>query len=458
MSLQFHSSIDNIVSINESFDKAVMRIAYCGNNQNNTWIDKATFEKCTKTLPYVPVVARYFPETKSIGSHDSAYITDENGELQEIVMTTPLGLVPENPNCRWETVREADDNVNQYLCCDILLWKRQPAYKTVKANKYTKQSMEIAVHDFEMVNDFCYIKDFTFTALCLLGNAEPCFPSAALIFNKTDFQVQYTQMYEEFKLLFSNQLSGLPEFDVHKNIKEDEHITKKFTLSSQVQSALREALEQEKLQTEDGSFPRYAMIDYDAQLKEVYCYDLSDSRLYGIKYTTSGDHIAIDFGCKTRKKFAFADFLETDTEQPIAAFALAANAPCLLKRTKELEQAFTKNVNSLAEENVKLAVEKKLFDSLLKFKEDTLAEQERQEKKSILNHEAYSVLREKEEYKNLTKNLEKYTPLNIQMFCDLMLADYVKKTNAEPLSRKIPFDNGAKAEAKPYGTLFDEQN
>lgn len=204
MNIQFSSALSDIKEINPSFDTARLRIAYTGKNRNNSFISREAFERAIPSMYNCPVVANYIRDENEIGSHDGEFINNKDGEIEYINITQPVGIVPESASYDWETV---DDNgvIHQYLCTDVILWKRQEAYQKIIDNGITDQSMEIAVTDGEIVDGYYDIRDFHFTAFCLLGTAEPCFESAALFtFSNDGFKQQYIQMMKEFKAAFSD--------------------------------------------------------------------------------------------------------------------------------------------------------------------------------------------------------------------------------------------------------------
>lgn len=205
MKIEFSSALCDVVEQNPSFDKGKLRVAYTGKNRNNTFISKESFERAIPTMFNCPVVANYNRKKDEIGSHDGEFIKDKDGETKYVNITQPVGLVPESAKWNWE---EVSDNgvIHQYLCTEVVLWKRQEAYSKIKESGITKQSMEIEVTDGEMLDDYYDIKDFCFTAFCLLGTAEPCFESAALFTfaEQEDFKKQYTEMLKDFKLAFAS--------------------------------------------------------------------------------------------------------------------------------------------------------------------------------------------------------------------------------------------------------------
>lgn len=202
-------NVHALCEVNRSFDKGVLKIAYHGKNRNGTYISKEVFENALPSLANVPVVTHYLRKEDDLGGHDMELITGEDGKLYMVYVTEPVGVVPSSPNCWWEEVEEENGTVHEYLCVEVLLWKRQEAYKLIKESGVVGQSMEITINDGHDGDDAYHIDSFIFTALCLLGDEhEPCFESASLnVFGLSSFQAQYQEMLNEFKLAFA-QVSG----------------------------------------------------------------------------------------------------------------------------------------------------------------------------------------------------------------------------------------------------------
>lgn len=206
--LKYSSAVSDMEYFNSSFDKGVMRVAYTGDNRNKSNISKEAFERNIFSAVNCPVVCNYDRETNSIGGHDVAFVTGENGKTKLVNLTQPVGIVPESANYWWEEAAEKDGKVHEYLCLEVLIWKRQEAYQKIKENGVTDQSMEIAVKNSETVDGICHIKDFEFLAFCLLGNVEPCFESAGLnlmSYDENRFEMEYSKMLKDFKEAFSGE-------------------------------------------------------------------------------------------------------------------------------------------------------------------------------------------------------------------------------------------------------------
>lgn len=379
--MEYSSSLSSLCEINSSFDTGILRIAYVGKNRNGRFISKSTFEKCMDTIYNCPIVCNYDRETDSIGGHDMELVTDKDGNMKIVNVTTPVGVIPESSKHFWSTVEEEDGTTHEYLCADVLIWKRQEAYKKIKEDGITSHSMELTVRDGSMQDGVYVINDFEFTAFCLLGDDhEPCFESSALsLFSYDELKSQMSQMMADLKESISDiapntgdndtnndftmeggeevldeKLALVAEygFDIEKlefsveDIeldalrerldamkaefeKDDDPVADpadieqpvddhNFELEGQLREEIYNALSAETVECSWGQMQRYCFIDYDREACEVYCYDTSDWKMYGFAYSMNGDNVVIDFACKKRKKFSIVDFDEGEQVSPIA--------------------------------------------------------------------------------------------------------------------------------------------
>jgi len=210
LNMTYASSLADLCEINSSFDSGVLRIAYPGVNRNNSSISKEVFEKCIQTMYNCPIVCNYDRETDTLGGHDMEMVRDASGGLRIVNMTTPVGCIPESAKWWWDTVEEEDGTVHEYLFADVLLWKRQEAYRKIKRDGITAHSMEITVKDGESIDGIFNIYDFEFTAFALIG-CEPCFEGSALeVFSRQDFKRQLSEMMQDLKESF-NLVDSLPK-------------------------------------------------------------------------------------------------------------------------------------------------------------------------------------------------------------------------------------------------------
>lgn len=376
--MAYSSSLSSICEINSSFDTGVLRIAYTGANRNGSFISKETFERCIETLYNCPIVCHYDRETDSIGGHDMELVSGEDGSMRLVNMTIPIGVIPESSKYFWSVVEEEDGTEHEYLCADVLIWKRQEAYRKIKEDGITAHSMELTVKDGVMEGGLFVIKDFEFTAFCLLGDEhEPCFESSALgLFSYDEMKKQMADMMSDLKNEFSLVVPPVGDNDKHpqnhpmeggekvlneklalvaeyglevENLEfsiEDltlEELREKFeamkpaepavdpvvdapaepkadfALAGQIRDEIYNALSAEKIECCWGEMTRYHYVDHDHEALQVYCYDAEDWKLYGFAYSMNGDNVVIDFESKKRMKFAIVDFDEGEQSAPFAS-------------------------------------------------------------------------------------------------------------------------------------------
>lgn len=394
LTLTFASSLNSMCELNSSFDFGKLRIAYTGVNRNKSCIEKAVFDNAIPSLHGVPVVCNYNVQTDTIGGHDMGVVANSDGELRLINLTEPVGFVPESAECWFENVTEDDGTVHEYLCTDILLWKRQAAYKHIKENGITAHSMEIAVKSGELKDGIYNIYEFEFQALCLLGeDVEPCFESSALeTYSAMSFSAELEEMMAEAKKVFSmigattvvdnihpqkiseeggeivledqkdfaaenteEQVEVVEEYaneapNEEAEIEEHEEFSEEseereapqeenFELNSNIVDGLYAAISGEKLTDRWGDeYNRYSYVDFDSENGLVYVYDRTDYNLYGFGYSLNNDEPVVDFNSKHRMKWAIVEF--NGAEQPSFLSPIFSEYEKKIDEGKEFEKKF----------------------------------------------------------------------------------------------------------------------
>ena len=244
----YESSVEKLTEINSSFDKGILRVAYTGKNRNGSFISKDTFEKCINTIYNVPIVCNYNRETDSIGAHDIDIVKTSKG-IRFINITQPVGVVPESANYWWTTIEEDNGEIHEYLCVEVIIWKRQEAYLKIKENGITDESMEITVKSGKTIDGCYHIDSFEFTAFCLLESAEPCYESACVeMFTLKSFHDEYTRMMTDFKEHFSTVLTS-KEVDINP-----QSITQNLSKGGNISLERMELLSKYGLTVEDLDF------------------------------------------------------------------------------------------------------------------------------------------------------------------------------------------------------------
>ena len=508
LNLTYASSLTDLCEINSSFDSGILRIAYTGDNRNGSSISKDVFEKCINTIYNCPVVCNYDRETDTLGGHDMEIVRSDDGTLKLVNLTQPVGVVPQTSKIYWESVEEDDGTVNEYLCAEVLIWKRQEAYQKLKEDGITAQSMEITVKDGETINGVYCIKDFEFTAFALIG-VEPCYESASLAFSKQDFKQEFSKMMLELKEslnavnvshetdnIHSKKYSmeggsnGLNKQDLiekygidistldfsiddftdeelemkFKDIMESGKTPTnddgdKFALTGNIVDEIIRVLSIEKIQREWGEVNQYCYVDCDFEAMEVYCWDKNDWLLYGMPYKMDGDNIEIDFANKKRKKFVIADFDEGEQVSPVAQ--VFAEMETLLSEksasSADFEAKYTTATQTISEMDTELK-------ELRQFKADietTAAEDARKSEISEI-FSKFEDLVGVEAFENFKadcdENCMKYNLEDIEEKCYAIRGrqGIKAKFDLSKKAPKLPIEVPSNKTDQPYGGLFEE--
>jgi len=502
LNMTFASSLTDLCEINSSFDAGVLRIAYAGENRNNSAISKEVFEQCIKTMYNCPIVCHYNREDDTLGGHDMEVVRDKNGALRLVNVTTPVGCIPESAKYWWSTVEEEDGSTHEYLYAEALLWKRQEAYQKIKSDGITAHSMEITVKDGEMLDGIYHIYDFEFTAFALIG-VEPCFESSALeVFSQKEYKRQLNEMMQDLKESFKLVNASKEDDDKHpqnysteggervleekmellakygvdiesldfsiEDLSVDE-LTEKFEamkqneaqvgeepvadepaqnvfeLTSNVIDELRRVLEEAKVQREWGECERYWYVDCDFDLHEVYCWDVLDWLLYGFTYTVEGDSITIDYESKKRKKWVIADFDEGEQPSPFApVFALMEQK---LRDNAGWEAKYQTASDTIASMETELG-------ELRQFKTDTETAIAKGEREKVFAQ--FEDLAGVEAFENLREHCMEYDAETIEEKCYAIRGrnGTATKFALENKTPKLKVEKSSDSSHEPYGGLF----
>lgn len=443
--LTYDSSISDIREKNSSFSTGVLQICYAGANRNKTYFSKETLEKCIPSMFNCPIVAHYYREDGTLGGHDIEVISDYDDEVRLVNITQPVGVVPESANVYFKDVEEKDGQCHSYLCADIVLWKRQEAYKAIKENGITHQSMEINVKDGEKIDDVYVVNDFEFTAFALLGDdVEPCFESAQLQTYSigSDFKTEFAEMMKEFKESFSLTTSGevdtisekgggclednrLENFEtteevVEETIVEDavnegeevcETADENFALNSNLCESIYAAFAEKTVSTEWGEMPMYCIADYDVEANMIYVLDHTDWLLYGFSYTMDGDNVVVDFDSKKRMKYVIAEFDEGGEQSSL--FASTYNQMVeVINKSKENIVDLESKYNEVSEQMNVMNTE---LDELRQFKSSVEAASDKAQRDELFAR--FADLNEVEEFVALVADSSAYNLEDLEEKC-----------------------------------------
>lgn len=452
--MEFESSITNLREINSSFDAAVLRICYTGENKNKSFIPKDVIERSLPSIYNCPIVCNYDRETDTFGGHDMQVVRGDDGALRLVNLTQPVGLVPESSKIWFENFEEKDGTVHEYLYAEVMLWKRQEAYRKIKNDGIAAHSMEINVLSGHDVDGIYHIDDFEFTAFAIIG-VEPCYESSCIeVFSDADFKSSMFEMMRDFKTSFNGINFSKENDDIKQQTLSTEggietletELKNKdnFALNNNIVEELVRTIKEEKVSDEWGEYSRYIYEDCDMDAKEVYCWDTSDWLLYGFSYMVNGDAVEIDSNSKKRKKYVVVDFDGAEQPSPIAeAFGLAKEK---LSHFKDIEAKYseaTENIKKMDSEIVELR----------KFKADVENKRAHDERDELFSR--FEDLAGIDAFENLRENCMDYDMESLEEKCFAIRGRNQKsvKFSAESNAPKIKVTK-QEASDEPYGGLF----
>lgn len=497
MSIVYSSSLDKLTECNSSFDKGVLKVCYVGRNRNNSFISKETFERCIESIYNCPIVCRYDREADEIGSHDMELVSDDEGRMKLVNITTPVGVIPESAKYWWAEYEEDDGSIHEYLCVDALLWKRQEAYQKIKEDGITDESMEITIKEGGMQDGVYVIDRFEFTAFCLLGTAEPCYESASLMmFSQNEFKAQLDEMMREFKESFSlvqssqevvipqqNYSEGgketldekralmaqyglaedeldfnLEDFTVEELVEKFEEMNsangaatetgteENFALAEQFRDELLDALSKEQVETCFGQMSRYWYFDHDCEISEVYCYDQKDWKLYGFSYSMNGDNVVIDFESKKRKKMAVVDFDEGE-QNPAFAGVFTKIAEQFAESENQWEVKYQSASEQIASMETELTELRQYKANIERAADEKVREEMFAQFEDLIGVEAFESLRENSGALSVEEIEERCYALRGRKQSGKFALETQKVT-------KLPVEKTSGVEDEPYGGVF----
>ena len=342
--------------INKQFALVDILLCYHGRNRNMTSMSKEVIEKALPSLYGIPIVGEYYTlddGSKDFGTHGGKIIITDDGIKYEQT-TKPYGFITKEAveNASWVTITEKDGHTkHEYLKLSRnVIWKdRYEEVEKILDENYG-ESMEIVIDSYEYDKDgYCVIKDFTFSAACILGShldgstVVPCFESSKIgrLFEVDSFKQEFSQMLDEYNKLTETDSTATVPNKHETNPKEDKETMelKKFA----------EILSTSKIGETDVN--KYRLLNVTDS--KVFALDMEDYKPYGFDYavTTEEDakNIVIDFNSKVEmslsatEKITDENFEEFDIKSEADKIADVKTA----EHTAILEGEFNKKVDEL---------------------------------------------------------------------------------------------------------------
>ena len=392
--------------VNPSFHMGSARIFAIDSIANNVKFSQESTMNALPTLKNIPIVALYKDDEQNFGDHE--IVRDVDGIRYG---TYPIGMIPESAE-QWIEEVQTEEGTKQYLCSDILLWKRQKKeFQLIKSQGTFSVSMEVGMVDYEFnANKVCNVNEFYFTAIAVLGNGvKPAFKEACLNFHKIgvfqDMMLdlrEYMQQFEGGNSMGANQIADEPITDFEEEGQE----------------AQQEQVDEEPKQEEERQ-------------------EVKDEPNY-----------------KDLLEKAEADYGRTIADLTKERDELNAQLTAYEEDKKALEEAHKAELDAMKEE----------LDALKKYKKDIEDAQRKEARERIVNQMAtdFPELSESEDYKKLLENEDlNAEDLENKAYAIVGKLEREKRGNKRkpqvPQSNRVPLTtptNKDKRTNSPYGGLL----
>ena len=246
-------------TLNPSFHKARLRImAISSKAHNGAKFSHNGTMKALPTLKNIPLVTQYDRNTHNLKSHE---FEDDGNAL-----TYGIGVIAESCQ-QWIEEVEVNGEIKEYLCSEVLLWKRQKReYEFIQKHRDLNVSMEVMMNKPKRKKDGTIeVESFYFTAVTVLGvGVNPAFGEANLVFAKDGND--YQQMMFELNQ-FENGGSIMPEENqVQVTEEQTSTVIENEGQQEQTQPVVEEP-KQEDVKVEETK--KEDEVDYKAKLEEV---------------------------------------------------------------------------------------------------------------------------------------------------------------------------------------------
>ena len=341
--------------INKQFALVDILLCYHGRNRNMTSMSKEVIEKALPSLYGIPIVGEYYTlddGSKDFGTHGGKIIITGDGIKYEQT-TKPYGFITKEAveNASWVSITEKDGHTkHEYLkLCRNVIWKER--YEEVEKilDENYGESMEIAIDSYEYDKDgYCVIKDFTFSAACILGShldgsiVDPCFESSKIgrLFEYDKFNQEFNLMLEEYKKSYESD----DESSVQNKEKENPQKGEKLMDLNRFVEVFSEI----KTETDSNKYRLLNVSD-----SKVFALDMEDYKPYGFEYaiTTEEDteNIIVDFESKIEMSLSATEKIteENFEEFEIKSFVNSEAEKLTAEHTAILEAEFNKKIDEL---------------------------------------------------------------------------------------------------------------
>ena len=444
------TTFSNLERVNDEFVKCTVSVNSYDQIANGTKFRKEAIEKALPTLNYCPVIGFFDGD---FNGHGIEYkITDEG--IEEVVKTVPFGVVIKD-SYRWEKLMKDNGEYEDYVVVDCYLWGRYKDAIEIVKNNSCNQSMEVNINSAEYTDNYYDITDFTYSALCILGETTtPAFNLAKIRtsdkFSKDSFKECYSEMTEALDKFLNFEQGGDNvkkrtcckcgseievdyEFDKNEEFTCDKCSASDFSKKEKYELSFDEIREKIRnaIQTEDSycwivqTFSNYFIYE-----EETYKDNTWDFKFYKQSYSLEDDEVKL----ADDRVGVFTRFLTKEEMDKLEEEKVEYENKIL-----DLKAKFTDLTSELEDLKGDYSILESETEELRKYKSNAEFEQHKVEVDEVLGK--YSELEAIDGYSELVK--EKYI---------------VDIEELEKAIKVFAFDNGAVLTKKNTKKSFSKEN
>lgn len=480
--------------------KLKIKVFHIGLNRNGSYVSEESAKKAMPSLKNRPVLANIHKLDNGdwdFLSHDMTIGQDEDGNEEITYIEKQVGSFTEDdPFLEYDT----DTDKTYVVAYAVIPREYTKAAEILERKNGTKNSCELFIDEFSYnaKEKYLSLDDFYVSASTLLGSRndgteiqEGMVGSRADI---TDFSAENNSLIEKdysnkkvielLEGIYSN-ISGLNinnnfEEGGNKKVKFDELLTK-YNVSKDDINFDYESLSDEELEYKFAElFGENNTVGFDATS------DYNEDSINATKFGYSRNGIAVDFELSHEDiRYALYNLIsQYDELDNDWYFIDSVFDDHFIMRNwdgdKIFGQKYIKDGDNIsfdgerwelyqelltASEKASLDEMRKNYslvcDELQKYHNAEFAER----KKDILNDTAYDKIRETENFKELTENIDNFSVEELQSRTDALLLSYIKSNvnfasnETTPKKNKvhIPFNNKTEMKKSPYGNLFADE-
>lgn len=444
------TTFSNLERVNDEFVKCTVSVNSYDQIANGTKFRKEAIEKALPTLNYCPVIGFFDGD---FNGHGIEYkITDEG--IEEVVKTVPFGVVIKD-SYRWEKLMKDNGEYEDYVVVDCYLWGRYKDAIEIVKNNSCNQSMEVNINSAEYTDNYYDITDFTYSALCILGETTtPAFNLAKIRtsdkFSKDSFKECYSEMTEALDKFLNFEQGGDNvkkrtcckcgseievdyEFDKNEEFTCDKCSASDFSKKEKYELSFDEIREKIRnaIQTEDSycwivqTFSNYFIYE-----EETYKDNTWDFKFYKQSYSLEDDEVKLaDDRVEVFTRFLTKEEMDKLEEEKVE----------YENKILDLKAKFTDLTSELEDLKGDYSILESETEGLRKYKSNAEFEQHKVEVDEVLGK--YSELEAIDGYSELVK--EKYI---------------VDIEELEKAIKVFAFDNGAVLTKKNTKKNFSKEN